>query len=84
MQLCDLHGRDCIANKSKTEFDCETSCEGIYADIVPWFDQDPDWWTLKEMIQHLVAEYTAFKLKSVRHFKLNTSSASPYFGLFDI
>ena len=73
LHLRYLAGRDCIANKSSLTFDCQTSCDGIYADIAKWTEP-------LDTIQPLISEYDTFKENIVRHFIFNTSSASTNFG----
>ena len=76
MQECDLVGRDCLANKSSLTFDCLTSCDGIYADIVQW--TDPESMGVKDIIQPLISEYETFKQNNVRHFAFDAEAeASP-------
>ena len=33
MEICSPTGRDCIEKKSTKNFNCSTTCEGIYADV---------------------------------------------------
>ena len=33
METCSPKGRDCIERNSTTNFNCSTTCEGIYADV---------------------------------------------------
>ena len=77
---CDLQGRDCIANKSCLTFECQKSCDGIYADTVLWYTA-VDLSTLEKKIQPLVSEYAIFKRNNVRHFRFNAAEASSMFGM---
>ena len=77
---CDLQGRDCIANKSCLSFECQKSCDGIYADTVLWY-KAVDLSTLEKKIQPLLSDYAIFKRNNVRHFRFNATSASTLFGM---
>ena len=81
MRKCDLEGRDCIANKSSLTFDCLTSCDGIYADIVQW--TDPVSMGVRPTIQPLITEYETFKQSNVRHFEFDTKAATSNFGMLE-
>ena len=39
MNKCSLKGRDCIEEKSNFGFNCNTTCEGIFANV-QWEDHD--------------------------------------------
>ena len=39
MNKCSLKGRDCIEEKSNLGFNCNTTCEGIFANV-QWEDHD--------------------------------------------
>ena len=43
-EKCDSKGRDCIERKSAQTFDCNTTCQGIYAE---WADE----WIEEEVLE---------------------------------
>ena len=43
---CDSKGRDCIKRKSAQTFNCNTTCQGIYADV-QWSDE----WIEEEVLK---------------------------------
>ena len=77
MEKCNPKGRDCIEEKSSFTFNCQTSCEGIYADAVLWPDFD---WSFEDMIEPLTYEYNDFKRNNVQYFRFNSTAVSTVFG----
>ena len=81
IKKCSARGRDCIEAKSDASFNCQASCQGIYADITHWDDRD----TLTKMenvMQPIIREYKAFKQSNQKHFRFNNTAASNVFGRF--
>ena len=70
-----MKGRDCIEQNAILSFNCQTACDGMYADTAKWEDK-----TLENVIKPLVSEYRAFKQNNVRHFKFNSAATSTHFG----
>ena len=79
MSRCDLHGRDCIANKSTLAFGCLTSCDGIYADINKWVDWDSVG-SLEGTLYLILSEYEKFKQNAVKHLRFNPKAGFDMFG----
>ena len=76
---CSVKGRDCIEEMSNATFNCQTPCEGIYADITQW-DDVYTMETTENVMQPVIAEYKTFKKNNVRHFKFNSSAATTVYG----
>ena len=79
MKKCNLQGRDCFQENWNATFNCQTSCQGIYADIVQWGDRGIIE-TMKDMMKPLFEEYKTFKQKQIRHFGFNATACSTMFG----
>ena len=79
IRKCDVKGRDCIEEKSNSTFNCQTPCEGIYADIDQWDDLNT-METTENVMQPIIAEYKTFKKNNVRHFKFDSSAKTTVFG----
>ena len=62
---CDTIGRDCIEEKSNATFNCQTPCQGVYADISHWYGGETIR-SLENMVQPLLTEYKNFKQKKVK------------------
>ena len=88
MTKCSPKGRDCIERNAGLTFNCSTNCVGIYADV-QWQDESIE---IDEKIgkrgeemdnkkyRRLLAEYTQFKKRIVRHFRFNETTL-PDFGM---
>ena len=79
LKKCSVKGRDCIEEMSNATFNCQTPCEGIYADIDQWDDLNT-METTENVMQPIIAEYKNFKKNNVRHFKFDSSAATTVFG----
>ena len=76
---CSTKGRDCIEKKSNATFNCQTSCQGIYADITQW-DEEYTMETTKYVMQPLMTEYEKFKGNNVKHVRFNSSASATVYG----
>ena len=79
IKKCNLKGRDCIEERSNATFNCQTACQGIYADVTQW-DDIYTMETIEDVMQPIIAEYRAFKKKNVRNFMFDSSAATTVFG----
>ena len=76
MEKCSAKGRDCIENLTTHSFDCQTTCDGIYADGEQQKDE-----TLQDMIKLLKEKYEIFKRNNIKHFRFNSTANSTMFGM---
>ena len=55
---------------------CQTSCDGIYADGEQQKDEN-----FQDMTKHLMEHYEIFKRKNVGHFRFNSAANANMFGM---
>ena len=81
-------GRDCIEKNFDQTFNCNVTCEGIYADV-EWFMGEEPMERMKEKstkelkkmkILKLISEYKEFKRAHVQHFRFNSEANTTMFG----
>ena len=88
---CDPRGRDCIEKNYAQTFNCNVTCEGIYADVALSQGKGP-----KEILKdkysdgldnmdllRLISEYKAFRRTHAQHFRFNSAANSSLFGELD-
>ena len=97
MTKCSPQGRDCIERISAESFFCNTTCEGIYANV-DWVEdimnselamkektgsvgQKADKMDEKKY-QRLVLEYKTFKRENCQHFRFSSTANTTNFGNF--
>ena len=83
MDVCDQKGKDCIEGSSTKNYNCSTTCVGIYADVQQEDMNSEEGAADSEKYEMLVAEYMKFKEKNVKHFKFNLSANSNASGEFE-
>ena len=76
MEKCSPRGRDCIEEFATHSINCQTSCDGIYADGEQQKDEN-----FQDMTKHLMEHYEIFKRKNVKHFRFNSTANSTMFGM---
>ena len=76
MRKCSPKGRECIEKNSAETFNCNKTCEGIYADIY-WKDGKMKNEMDREKYAELSSEYANFKRENVKHFEF---SSAPSWG----
>ena len=70
--------------KSTNTHNCSTTCVGFYADVVKMKnsveveEEEVD----KEKYKMLIAEYSKFKAKNVKHIRFNLTANTSAFGKF--
>ena len=75
-----MKGRDCIERNSAHTFNCEKTCEGIYADV-QWASTYSELETDNNAkLQELIAEYRKIKSEYVRHIRFSPAFSSSAFG----
>ena len=74
-EKCSTRGRDCIEEFATDTFDCQTTCDGTYADGEQQKDE-----SLQDMIKLLKEKYEIFKRNNVKHFRFNSTANSSMFG----
>ena len=88
---CDPRGRDCIEKNYAQTFNCNVTCEGIYADVALLQgkgpkeilkDKNPDGLDNVDLLR-LISEYKAFRRTQAQHFKFNSAANSSLFGELD-
>ena len=66
---------------------CQTPCQGIYADITQWhrcLDVQMDTMgTTEDVMQPILTEYKIFKKNNVKHFRFNSSATATVFGMVE-
>ena len=77
LKKCTPEGRDCIKKHSIKNFNCSTTCEGVYADV-QCTDERED--REQSQIARLIDQYERFKRKKIQHFVFNASADSTNFG----
>ena len=80
IKKCTARGRDCIEAKSDATFNCQTPCQGIYADINQWYSKYTVG-NMEDMIEPLLKEYKTFKKNNVKHFRYDDTATSSVFGM---
>ena len=79
-----MEGRDCIQRNSNRVFNCNTTCNGIYADVEKIEKLLKDNKTGKDAntkkFQRLIEEYRTLKKNYVQHFRLSSASNKTVFG----
>ena len=79
MKKCCPEGRDCIQKHITKNFNCSTTCEGVYADVQCTEEREPEERKTAK-ITKLVNEYEKYKKQKVQHFVFDASAASTEFG----
>ena len=79
MEKCSPRGRDCIEEFATHSFDCQTTCDGIYADGEQQKDEN-----FEDMAKHLMEHYEISKRKKVKHFRFNSTANSTKFGMVNV
>ena len=82
---CGLEGRDCIERNSNRVFNCNITCNGIYADVHKideplTKDNKTGKGTDKKKFQILIEEYRRLKKNYVQHFRLSSAYNKTVFG----
>ena len=91
---CDVEGRYCIEKNYARTFNCNTTCDGVYADIhmiknqpvksgltQPKMDlESKDKGADKAKFEKLIDEYRQFKRSFVQHYKFSPTSNKTKFG----
>ena len=83
-----MEGRDCIERNYSRVFNCNTTCNGIYADVekVEELLTQEDNKTGKDAntkkFQRLIEEYRTLKKNYVQHFRFSAASYKTVFGRF--
>ena len=72
--LCSPDGRDCIETYSGETFECQASCEGLYADVGKFEVEE------NEQYNKIVEEYVNYKRSYVSNIRFNGSAASTFFS----
>ena len=88
LEKCSPWSRDCIEKNFAQTFNCNVTCEGIYADVQLVKGENP-----KEMMKdknpeqlentnlfRLIFEYQEFKRTRVQHFRFNSEASTSMFG----
>ena len=84
--MCGLEGKDCIERNYSRVFNCNTTCNGIYADVEKNEEllTQEDNKTRKDAntkkFQRLIEEYRTLKKNYVQHFRLSSASNKTVFG----
>ena len=87
-KTCGLEGRDCVERNYSRVFNCNTTCNGIYADVdkIEGLLTQDDNKTRKDAstkkFQRLIEEYRTFKKNYVQHFRFSSASNKTVFGGF--
>ena len=88
---CNPRGRDCIEKNFAQTFNCNMTCEGIYADVALVQGKGPKE-ILKEKypdglgntdLLRLISKYKAFRRTHAQHFRFNSAANSSFFGELD-
>ena len=80
LEKCRPTGRDCIEKNSAKNFNCSTSCEGVYADIHWKRDEEMTFEIDKDKYAMLSSEYKNFKRENVKHFRFSSEASRSMFG----
>ena len=90
MIKCGPKERGCIEKNFTHTFNCNMTCEGIYADVQRLENNEltnSDNTKIGEEVdkmkfQKLIAEYKNFKRNNVQHFRFDSESNQTAFGQF--
>ena len=83
-----MEGRDCIKRNYSRVFNCNTTCNGFYADVekIEQLLTKEDNKTGKDAntkkFQRLIEEYRTLKKNYVQHFRFSSASYKTVFGGF--
>ena len=89
LEKCSPRGRDCIEKNFAQTFNCNVTCEGIYADVQlvngeepkeMMRDKNPEQLLDKMDLLRLIFEYQEFKRTRVQHFRFNSEANTTMFG----
>ena len=88
---CDPRGRDCIEKNYAQTFNCNVTCEGIYADVALLQGKGPREILKDKYLEglgnmdllRLISEYKAFRRTQAQHFRFNSAAKSSLFGELD-
>ena len=88
LEKCDPKGRHCIYANSTQTFNCNVTCEGIYADV-EWVKGEKPMEMMKGKnreelgrmgLMRLISEYKEFKRTHVQHFRFDSEANTTMFG----
>ena len=77
---CNQKGRDCIEKNFAETFFCNTTCEGIYADVQKATNEGKELEEDNEKISQLVKQYNEFKKRNLPNFFFNPEKRTEQFS----
>ena len=78
MKRCNPEGWNCIERNTMNTFDCDVTCEGIYADV-QWVNETEGERRDAFKYLQLISEYNNFKKRVIKHFEFDPSKTAKVF-----